>query len=800
MSPSRPPPFRFNYMGGFGDDNQRSAKRLRFDQAGAGQPAPPSDGHQDNIPDTGGTSQNTDAEWLFSHPIMLPSSLPIIPGSVPGVVQPHPDALMPLNPSVSASMLCPMDNSMAPAPWHASFNVAPNPADISAVFPQGPQPAMLPIPELQPLQHPAPPYPTSQWQLPRQPNILPRLQPNPLPNPLPNPRPRQTQPSRSPPTISEPVQKDQRRRKSRVKPITNSPFSDCIDSFGNTFAPQHFFRPRDGKVNGYIKFNWSTPKEDKQPSRISEVTDDVDDSLTSVPATYSSNHGSDLALQRRFSVSHSTPSVTTLAGSDSPFSTASTLVSPLYHHPLPAAKVKPYFDGGRKEEPRLVPAHFGLHTKMDTMDRKLFIFYVQNWCPGRSVLRRTNLWLTDFARMHEGGVLAAIHSLAGIYIHDYLPDEKLRRRINQKFALAEARFSSLLQDSHNLGETEASELITLASLLSMQDVVLTERRLQKPYHPRWLTGFKQAETMLQLTDPGSRFYKESNVQVNALRLSQSVIVGRAVILAQPMMPLPSLATFDPIAETSRFGFLLYGSEQEMYEIHGGCGFSKRLLHIFSQVAYCSARMLQDSETPVVPVSADMLYGQLENLNQWSGEYVDWEAAQQRQHQPIEWIRQMDETYIVQQPKEMTEVTAEAWRLAGMVYLQCRLFRLPRNHPQVVANIADLAKSISIMPTSGPVFTAQAPLLPVFFLGLLATVPDHVEVSHAWFQQVIHTPVRSSVPPLYKTLQRIQSWIDIEVPLPASNTELPPSIAERQPWWERMVSRVQEKETEVLCLT
>ncbi len=330
---------------------------------------------------------------------------------------------------------------------------------------------------------------------------------------------------------------------------------------------------------------------------------------------------------------------------------------------------------------------------MDTMGRKLFAFCkfcfhhfscqvytnfyftdTRNWCPGRSVLTKTNLWLTDFASMqHSPGVLAAIQSLAGIYVYDYLPGDILRRRVNERFAIAEARLSELLQDTRSLDDNESSELVTLASLLSMQDVVLTERRLQKPYHPRWLTGFRQAEHVLQHTDPGSRFYKEQNVQVSSLRLSQSVIVGRAVILAQPMMPLPPLATFNPVAETSRFGFLLYGSEADMYEIHGGCGFSKRLLHIFSQVAYCSTRMLQDAETPIVPVTAQMLYGQLMQLHQWSGEYDSWEAAKSRP-QPIEWIRQTDENYIVQEAKEMTEVTAEAWRLAGMVYLQCRLFR------------------------------------------------------------------------------------------------------------------------------
>lgn len=276
--------------------------------------------------------------------------------------------------------------------------------------------------------------------------------------------------------------------------------------------------------------------------------------------------------------------------------------------------------------------------------------------------------------MHDSvGVLSAIQSLAGIYIHDYLPDEIVRRRVNERFAMAEARFSQLLQDPANLDARESSELVTLASLLSMQDIVLTERRLKRPYHPRWLTGFRQGEQMLQLTDPGNRFYKESNVQVDALRLSQSIIVGRAVILAQPMMSLPPLATFDPIAEAARFGFLLYGSERDMFEIHGGCGFSKRLLHIFSQVTYCSARMLQDGETPIVPVTATLLYKQLLDLNQWSCEYGSWETAKSRPR-PIEWIRQTSESYVVQTAAEMTEVTAEAWRLAGMAYLQCRLFR------------------------------------------------------------------------------------------------------------------------------
>ncbi|KAJ3476228.1 hypothetical protein NLG97_g9196 [Lecanicillium saksenae] len=730
-----------------------------------------------------------------------------VPGSVAGVM-PSPVATMPMTvpmtAPMAAPMVSPMDNSMPPAPWDAEFNMAPNPADISATFPLQPHHIALPLEETQPLPHPQPTQLQQQFQ--PQPPLhsqapLPTQQP---PRVQPPPRARQSPLTRSPSLLSEPAPQDQRRRKSRSRQVVTSPFSDCIDTFGRNFSLKRFARPLDGKVNGYIKFSWPQKRDgDKQNSRVIEVTEiDHDGDLSpAMPSAYITKHGNELTIQRRGS-STSTSAMSIISGSESPFSTASTLVMSQAGHYLqsPTGSFSHFLDSDNTEHPRFVPPHFGHVAVMDNMDRKLFKFYLNNWCPGRSVLKGTNLWLTDFAKMHDSvGVLSAIQSLAGIYIHDYLPDEIVRRRVNERFAIAEARLSQLLQDQANLDARESSELITLASLLSMQDIVLTERRLKKPYHPRWLTGFKQGEQMLQLTDPGNRFYKESNVQVDALRLSQSVIVGRAVILAQPMMPLPPIATFDPIAEAARFGFLLYGTKSEMYEIHGGCGFSKRLLHIFSQVAYCSARMLQDGETPIVPVTANMLYGQLVNLHQWSGEYSSWEAAQSKP-QPIEWIRKTDETYIVQLPDEMTEVTAEAWRLAGMIYLQCRLLRLPRNHPDVITNMGDLAKSISIMPTSGPVFTAQAPLLPVFLLGLLATVEEHENIAHAWFQQVIRTPVRSSVPPLYETLERIQSWMSTEVPVPAPNMELPRAIAERQPWWERMVSKVQEKETEVLCLT
>ncbi|UKZ67510.1 uncharacterized protein TrAtP1_008667 [Trichoderma atroviride] len=438
---------------------------------------------------------------------------------------------------------------------------------------------------------------------------------------------------------------------------------------------------------------------------------------------------------------------------------------------------------------------------MDDMDRRFFDFYTKNWCPGRSILKQTNLWLTDFACMEGSeGVLSAIQSLAGVYVYDYQPLEKVGRRINLRYRQAEARLSQLLERT-DLSVDEASELITILCIMSMHDIVLTERRCKWPEVPRWLKGTELCEHFLESIDEGSRFWSKDNIQLSSLRNSQSVIVGRALILSQLMTPLASPNTFDPVKEANRFGWLLYGNNRDMYEIHGGCGFSKKLLHCMSQITFCSARLNQCPESPVVPITIRYILSELLDMRQWSNTpYSNPFEVAQVQSQAIEWVRAAPEKYMVSNTTEMTEVTAEAWRITAVIYLQCRALRLPRDHPDVVANLSYLAKCISIMPTSGYQFTAQAPLFPVFLLGMLATVGEHAGVAQKWFDSVTSAPVRSSVPPLYETLQRIWTWIDDEPSIVVDLESLDDDIANRYPWWEHLIQRVQEKEQEILCLT
>ncbi|KAF4338266.1 hypothetical protein FBEOM_7800 [Fusarium beomiforme] len=652
------------------------------------------------------------------------------------------------------------------------------------------------------------------------------------PQPEPEPEPPRFQAQRLPrllPAVQDAVPEQavepQDSNKKCVPPVDGlvvSPFTANEDRLIVSAFPR-YARPENGQVNGYVKFNWPSRATSRRPSSHVPLSseDDVEDITPSITRSHALDRNSTI-----ITVVGPVPAVSSAPnGSISPMSleggwgSASSPMmagSPIASHDPSQALVT--------GDPRMLPPQFGFQAKMDHIDRRLFEFCesiefllgsavdsgqafadcsladIKNWCPGRSVLSNTNLWLKDLAPMHKNeGILHAIQSLAGVYIYDYLPDERIRQRINQRYVMADQYFSALLNAPESRENGKGQEVITMAVLLSMQDIVLTERRLKKPHKPRWLEGFKQGEYFLQATDPGARYWKNHNVQYNELRISQSIIVGRAVILAQPMMALPAPETFNPEAEAGRFSWLLYGTEKDMFEIHGGCGFSKKLLHLMSQVTYCAGRLQQEPESTIVPITARYLIRELSEMRQWSREGKDWELA--RKYPPtIDWVRDKADDVIIDSNQAMTEVTAEAWRIAAIIYYQCRLLRLPRNHPEVLANLNDLAQCIRIMPTSGSHFTAQAPLLPVFFLGLLATDPIHKAVSRDWFEQVVQTPVRSSVPPLYNALMRIWEWIDKEVEIQPEPNALPKAIGKRYPWWEHLVAKVLDEEEETLCLT
>ena len=96
---------------------------------------------------------------------------------------------------------------------------------------------------------------------------------------------------------------------------------------------------------------------------------------------------------------------------------------------------------------------------------------IYNWCPGRSILPETNFWLNDLARMlSNDGIRAALLSLSGVYIYDYLPTLQISSRVNVRFSDADIRLVALLNDWPGLDSDKIDELVNISIILSTRDV------------------------------------------------------------------------------------------------------------------------------------------------------------------------------------------------------------------------------------------------------------------------------------------------------------------------------------------
>ncbi|KAH7303570.1 fungal-specific transcription factor domain-containing protein [Stachybotrys elegans] len=554
-----------------------------------------------------------------------------------------------------------------------------------------------------------------------------------------------------------------------------------------------YCRPANGAVNSFVKFNWisSTPQSAGTfpvPRFHSPLSTDETQLVASAGAfSYALTSVNPLSLTTGPQLTVFTPPAS--------LDTALPVDSTVYATPLPSRSqmISPQ-PTMPVEFPKPMPSSLGLYVKMSAIDKKLWDFYMYNWSPGRSILE-PNIW-KDFAQMHSNsGIIAAILSLAGLYVYDYNPQISIKSRVEALLAEAKGCLDALIMDPVRV-ETDSNasdELMTLFVVLSMQDIVRPESRRKTPDPPRWLEGFNNCERIIQRTDQGARFWNKHKTEPTSLRKSLLVTVGNTLILSQILEPLPRPHEFDFKKEEPRFGWLLYGTREQTYEIHPGCGFSRKLLHVIRQITFWSARLQQERESPMAQAMTKALYGELNKMKQWAPDVQEWELANAIP-MPVDHLKNRPGSQ-VNTWKGVALFTAEAWRIAAMIYLQCRLMRLPPKHADVMSNLQDLCLCIRAMPTQGNYFTAQAPLFPVFLLWLLASTEDHRSAADDWFQAVVNAPMRSSVRPLFEGLKRIREhWT------PPTCDHLPPAIRNRQAWWESLVKKILEQQDERFCLT
>jgi hypothetical protein len=196
-------------------------------------------------------------------------------------------------------------------------------------------------------------------------------------------------------------QDHQRRRKSRSKAVFSSPFKDCLESFGKLAGPR-YRRPTDGKVNGYIKFNWPRGGLPQSTSSVVDITNKDTSETPKVQSGSESYHryssaSSDessssgpVALSPSAQTSEAMPLSTSSPGNiiASPVydADASLMICPIEsfcssYLPSPPInwQTPALFSSGMTEAPRLVPPHFGHSVTMDNIDRKLWGFCKSNF-------------------------------------------------------------------------------------------------------------------------------------------------------------------------------------------------------------------------------------------------------------------------------------------------------------------------------------------------------------------------------------------------------------------------------------
>ncbi|KAM5360508.1 hypothetical protein ACJZ2D_013684 [Fusarium nematophilum] len=446
------------------------------------------------------------------------------------------------------------------------------------------------------------------------------------------------------------------------------------------------------------------------------------------------------------------------------------------------------------------------------LDRTLLAFYWFAFCTGRSLIPATNPWL-DFVIFHNSpGICCAILCLAAVHLHDHVPDKQNGDQVIRNYGFGYRAIQlhkhavAYLRKLLDCKEDESSSEITLR----------IEHRKEAPSESTWYQGLRVAEKHLDKMGGKPRFWEEkrwkqkipktlkdtlplgfgecrqltrphdsqptthllqtqpTNTQHSrraSLHISQAVLVARGIILAQVMSKLPPPEEFAADQESSRFSWLLQASSEDVWTIHGGCGVWPKLLHMMSQINYCAARLHQDDQSVVVPLTARKLLQLLYQLKP-SGSADS----------------------IIDPATKMIERTGYAWLLAAIIYLRCRVQRFPPTHRYVRTLLEDLANCIQAVPASGPHFTANAPILPVFLLGLLST--KHRRVAQDWFERVLQVPVRSTVPPIYEAMKLTWGWARTW----PSASNIPLVIREREPWWEKLVDRLMAEAGGMLCFT
>jgi hypothetical protein len=119
-------------------------------------------------------------------------------------------------------------------------------------------------------------------------------------------------------------------------------------------------------------------------------------------------------------------------------------------------------------------------------------------------------------------------------------------------------------------------------------------------------------------------------------------------------------------------------------------------------------------------------------------------------------------------------TAEAFRLAALIYLRCRLYGFTRFNPAVMELNDALSQVILSLPVKGQYYTAIYPVWPLF----IAAVTANSDKRDRLYQRVV--PIRegdkNTLPEVLKRVSGMRIWL----------AKQDPTQQRRDGWWDEML--------------
>ncbi|KAL5119062.1 hypothetical protein ACEQ8H_002986 [Pleosporales sp. CAS-2024a] len=357
------------------------------------------------------------------------------------------------------------------------------------------------------------------------------------------------------------------------------------------------------------------------------------------------------------------------------------------------------------------------------VEQTLMDFYINGICPGRTVSTQQNAY-TAMLPISSACLSTryALLSLSASYLCEYLPSQKEIYHQAELYYSTQALKTLTAQISS--GQNYDGALAT--SMLLMHHAAVNSE--DSPLC--WSCHANVFDTI-----PSELFNHHSDA---ALFIRTQLALART---AQTCFQLQNTHFHSLEKEKWYEGTPTVEAQQ----ISVTLGLSPQLLFLISSVT----SLATDTTSSNRLMYAQLQETQLQNLKQWTNEVQSAES-------------------------EVLLATAEAFRLAALIYLRCRLYGFTRFHPSILELSDSLHTVLLSLPVKGNLYTAIYPVWPVF----IAAVTANSDKRDRLYQRVV--PIRegdkNTLPAVLKRVSGLRIWL----------AKQDACYQRRDGWWDEML--------------